>query len=134
MKWKLLPFGKRKSDEELIVEIRKTIDFWDRWRYGRIIFAAILVAVWIWLLSIAITGILRMDQSEVESMALFWGEIGMLIGFLVGFFGSIVISYLTIFLTGFRSERLLLKYYDEQHSSDQSKTRRIESSKPEESN
>ncbi|WP_299461356.1 hypothetical protein, partial [uncultured Gimesia sp.] len=79
-------------------------------------------------------GIPKMVEPDEESFVFFWIKIGVLLGFLIGFYINYVFFALILYLTGFRSERLLLKYYDEQHSSDQSKTRRIESSKPEESN
>tara|TARA_R110002095_G_scaffold188226_5_gene165564 strand:+ start:4140 stop:4295 length:156 start_codon:yes stop_codon:yes gene_type:complete len=44
----------------------------------------------------------------------------MMIGFFVGFLGSCTISHLVICLTKYRSEGLLLKYYDAQHCSEQS--------------
>ncbi|WP_145218629.1 hypothetical protein [Gimesia alba] len=120
MIWKLLPFRKRKSDDEFIAGIRRNIEAWDRWRYGRILLSVSLVAAWIWVLSLSIRLILKLDQQEVESMALFWGNLGMLIGFAVGFLGSVAFSYLAILSAGFRSERLLLKYYDAQNSPEQS--------------
>jgi hypothetical protein len=119
MEWKLL-FRKHKSDEEFITGIRRNIEQWDRWRYGRILLSVSLVAAWIWVLSLSIRLILKLDQQEVESMALFWGNLDMLIGFVVGLLGSIAFSYLVILSAGFRSERLLLKYYDAQNSPEQS--------------
>lgn len=118
MTWKLLLFRKRKSDDEFIAGIRQTIEAWDRWRYGRILLSVSLVAAWIWVLSLSIRLFLKLDQHE-ESITLSSGIIGMMIGFAVGFIGSCIMSQLVICLTKFRSERLLLKYYDAQHSSEQ---------------
>lgn len=62
-----------------------------------------------------------MDQHE-ESITLSSGILGIMIGFAVGIIGSGIMSQLVICLTKFRSERLLLKYYDAQHSAEQSET------------
>lgn len=134
MKWKLLPYWMRMPEDEFIAGMRKNVTLWDRWRWLMILALAMMLAFGVWIIPATLDGIPKMVEPDEESFVFFWIKIGVLLGFLIGFYINYVFFALILYLTGFRSERLLLKYYDEQHSSDQSKTRRIESSKPEESN
>lgn len=125
MKWKLLPYWMCKPENEFIAGMRRNVALWDRWRWVMILVWAILLAFGVWLIPAVLEGIPKLVEPDEESFVFFWIKTGIFIGFLIGFYINYIFFALVLYMSGFRSERLLLKYYDAQHSNEQSETRRI---------
>jgi len=110
----------RTSDEEYVAKIAKSLQWWDRWRGLAILFhVAILGAViWIGLSVVAL----------VQKLQGVWGNqnqnvmpqevvlIGIILGLKVGFFFHGSLMGVINAVAGFRSERLLVQYFNQLQS------------------
>lgn len=112
MKWNLKPRWMTEPDEEYVVRLRRQIVFWEYWRYT-ILFLTIglLILLSIFLLPLVI-GFIQKVQPANQPLVILDMFLGFMSGFLLGSAISHVFSQLMLAFTGFRSERLLLKYYD----------------------
>lgn len=117
MKWK-----RRHSDEELITRVKRNIEFWDRLRYFRIAFAVVLVVVELVFFSLGFRFITELSQDEPDAAVQFWSQLGALLGFMFGFNSFVLLFWLSFLMSGFRSNRLLLKYHEALQNPEQSET------------
>lgn len=112
MKWNLKPRWMTEPDEEYVIRIRRQIAFWEYWRYLFLLFAIALFVAVFWIIPVAVQDLSEMIQPE---NAPFLG-ISISAGFTIGFLGGVTLLQIGLNLmlafTGFRSDRLLLKYYD----------------------
>ncbi|TWT29128.1 hypothetical protein KOR42_55830 [Thalassoglobus neptunius] len=113
----LQPLSRQKSsDEEYVAKIAKSLQRWDRWRWCAVLFYVAFLGAVIWL-----------GFRTVATVRFFhgmWGNqnqaplaeeivaVGVILGLNVGFlFHSSLMGLATAF-TGFRNERLLVKYFN----------------------
>jgi hypothetical protein len=100
-------------EEELIDRLRRTLAFWDRWRYWSIVAHIGLLAA---VLSLYVLGgqvFMRLGQNG--NLALLGFAAGALMGMVLGWATAGIIHGLIFSIAGFQSERLLLRYYDSVH-------------------
>lgn len=105
-KWRL-------TDDEFVARIRQTIALWDRWRTWMILLHVGLLAAAVLVFSNAMPMVVQVVQPANAPWALLGFILGATFGWaLVGVvFG--LIHGLTLAFSGFRTERLLIKFYDE---------------------
>lgn len=103
---------KRVSDDEYIARLRRSISFWDRWRFWLILFHVGLLVVATWLFSKAIPLLLGLAQPADAPFAILGFVTGAIIGITFGWTIYGIIHGLMSGLKGFRAERLLLVYYE----------------------
>ena len=113
----LRPFSRPKiSDEDYVARIAKSLQLWDRWRWLAILFhLAILVAViWFGFSVVVLVQKLQGMWGNQNQNALPEGVvlIGIILGLKVGFFLHTSLMGIINALAGFRSERLLVEYFN----------------------
>ncbi|MEX0724920.1 MAG: hypothetical protein WEB58_18950 [Planctomycetaceae bacterium] len=114
---KMLPI--RLNDDEYVARLRKGIDQWDRWRYVAVPGAIIVLSLIGWLLTDATLRMLaaaeRGDIPHAQLGLLFGGSMGLALGFFVEVF---LLRQIFRLFHRYRTERLLLKYYDAVHDAE----------------
>jgi hypothetical protein len=99
------------SDDEYVTKCRSTLLFWDRFRYAMFaLFAACLVAV-IWL-SVQVVPMINAIGQGNRQMAWLGFSTGAVIGLVLATIFHNAVFGMIFTVGGFRSERLMLKYYD----------------------
>ncbi|MEZ6063667.1 MAG: hypothetical protein R3C19_25235 [Planctomycetaceae bacterium] len=106
------------SDEEYVGKLRKTLQWWDRWRWLGVAFYAAIFAAFVFagskLVSLArhTSSVFGDVSSTIELVAIPSAMLGVYLGFIFG-----KSSYAAmLLLCGMRTERLLLRYHDRQHA------------------
>ncbi|MCH9652962.1 MAG: hypothetical protein K0U86_17735 [Planctomycetes bacterium] len=112
MKWPLVPRWMREPDDEYVSRTRCYMSFWSRSRFLMILFNVCILATVIWLLPNTMLTMLALQ--EPQNAPLVTGSIirGTTIGIFMGIAIQTAFNGLIMGLSGFRTERLLLKYYD----------------------
>lgn len=104
------------SDEEYVAKIAKSLQWWDRWRWLAVLFHLAILGAVIWFgLSVV---------ALVQTLQGMWGNqnpnvlpeevvlIGIILGLKVGFFLHSSLMGVINAVAGFRSERLLVQYFN----------------------
>jgi hypothetical protein len=117
----LRPISRPKSsDEEYVGKIAKSLQWWDRWRWLAILLHVAILGVVIWF-GFRVVAL-------VDEFHRIWGNqnqnlmprqlvlIGIILGLKVGFFFYGSLMSLINAVAGFRSERLLVQYFNQLQS------------------
>ena len=114
---KILPI--RLTDDEYIARLRRGIDQWDRWKYVSVPVVLAVVAFMGWGLAEGVQKMIMMAQPGNVPNAWTGIILGGAIGISIGFFIQILLnSFFAPLLHSYRTERLLLKYYDAVHDAE----------------
>ena len=100
------------SDEEYVAKIAKSLQWWDRWRWLAVLFHLAILGAIIWFGFSAV--------ALVQNLQNMWGNqlpeevvlIGIILGLKVGFSFHFSLMGVINALAGFRSERLLVQYFN----------------------
>lgn len=114
-----LSFPKRLSDDEYIEKLRRSMEFWNRWRYVMLIANIGLIIAFGVVAERGVMFVLNMALPPGNAPAnwpLAGFVCGATMGMAMGWFSWHSLQQLIEAIGGFRSERLLLKYYDAFHT------------------
>ncbi|MEX0724921.1 MAG: hypothetical protein WEB58_18955 [Planctomycetaceae bacterium] len=112
-------FPVRLSDDEYIERLRRGIEQWDRWWYVSIPVALAVVATLGWGIAEGVQKMIAIAQRgnipNVWTGIIVGGAIGLSVGFV---FQMMINGFIAPLLHSYRTERLLLKYYDAVHDAE----------------
>jgi hypothetical protein len=104
----------RLPDAEYIERVRKSVRWWDRWRWAGVALYLVIIATIIWL-AFRLVDLLRalqapvlLQNAQIEAIVL----IGIIAGLHLGFIAHSAIWGVIQALAGLRNERLLIQYHD----------------------
>ncbi len=106
----------RESDDEHIASLRCTIERCDRWRIGLVLANVGMLAGLIWAFVRVVPLVVEVAQPANAPIAAVGFVTGGILGFAFGAMAYGIIRSLIVSLGGFRTERLLLKFYDARDS------------------
>lgn len=108
------PYGTL-PEEEQIARLRRVVAWWDRWgRWLAVVNVGLLIAIFLVLRKL-IPILLDLFGKANPDLAMAGFCIGILFGFIFGHLIHSALSGIVTVFTGLRSERMILKYYDELH-------------------
>jgi len=102
----------RLPDDKYVAKLRRTIAWWDRWRYWMILLHVILLACVSWMTVRLSQTLLELAEPEDVPFTIVGLLLGAVVGFSFGWMFYGLLQGLVTAISGFRSERLLLQYYD----------------------
>jgi len=106
----------RVPDDEYIAKLRRSIAWWDRWRFWMILFHVGLLVAATWVFSRVIPVLIGFAQPANVPFVLLGFVTGTVVGIGFGWIIYGILHGLISALGGFRAERLLLKHLDAQDS------------------
>jgi hypothetical protein len=113
-----LPFSRYKTtDSEYVAKIAKSMKWWDRWRWLALPIQAAVIAAIVWF-GFNVVELVKNFQGLNQNANVMAEEVvlvGIVLGLKVGFFLHSSVMGLFQSLSGFRTERLLIRIFYEQH-------------------
>ncbi|WP_146526172.1 hypothetical protein [Novipirellula artificiosorum] len=111
--------GKKKSDRDYVESVARRLAFWDRWRVLLLIVFAVVIASMVAFFVFLFNFV--HDLNPNNALGVNVNKIFLLVAFLLGAaFGmhlaAAIVYFANALITGFRSERLLVRYFDERKS------------------
>jgi hypothetical protein len=120
MQWRSPP----KTDDEFVETVRKTVTRFDRWSAWSIPMVAIIALSPIVMASLLVTGLMRMLDLMAKGggnpnaeLAWMGFGVGALLGLALGQSAHSAVTQIALIVSGYRTERLLLRYYDARQDS-----------------
>ncbi|TWT84692.1 hypothetical protein CA13_61720 [Planctomycetes bacterium CA13] len=108
--------GKKNTDSDYVESVARKLAFWDRWRVILLIVFTLLIASMVAFFVVLFTFVRDLNLNNTRGVNI--NNIFLVVAFLVGVtFGMHLYAAMGYFanalIAGFRSERLLVKYFDE---------------------
>ena len=107
---------RRRSDDEYVDMLRRLVAWWDRWFYWLVFLNVAMLGCLGWMVIQISQVLLENADPEVVDFTIAGLLMGAALGFGFGWMFYSLLHGLIVAISGFRAERLLLKYYDSTNS------------------
>ena len=107
----------RSTDLEYVARIRRSVELWDRYRVALVGLSVALLGAAVWILPKGIQLLIGLIGGNAGPRLVGFAT-GAFLGLAAGHILHSTVNLLIMGLAGFRTERLLLQYYDEDHGYD----------------